>query len=101
MLRSVVFSALRLLLKSSFPVPTLAKRFLTFPCPTQCSLVYALRWTVFPEGAFSQVPVSEWLRLLRLVDPLIQISNSGLETCQIKEGRGLLLLLLNQYLDVR
>ena len=67
----------------------------------QYVILQVLRWTVFPEGIFSQVPASEWLRLLRLVDPLIQLPGELTGTYQLGEGRGLLLLLLGHYLDIR
>ena len=80
---------------------TAPKRFLVCPPAVQVAILQTLRWTSFAEGVFSQVPASEWLRLLRVVDPLIVLDHSSDDTYQIQEGRGLLLLLLNQYLDVR
>ncbi|WP_324670975.1 hypothetical protein [Hymenobacter sp. GOD-10R] len=79
----------------------MSKRFLAFPVPAQYAILQALRWTVFAEGVFLQVPTTEWLRLLHLVDPLIQVDYNSGETYQVQEGRGLLLQLLNHYLDVR
>jgi hypothetical protein len=85
-------------------VPTVVgKRFLTFPSTVQQAILRQLRWAVFPEGIFSQVPPDEWLRLLRLTDPLIHYTDAQAEaarTYQVRDGRQVLLLLLRHYLDV-
>lgn len=77
-----------------------AKRFLAYSPAAQHSILHALRWTVFPEGVFSQVPAGEWLRLLRLTDPLIEPSRRRAETYHVGQGRQLLMMLLSHYLDV-
>jgi hypothetical protein len=77
------------------------KRFLAYPSSTQLAILHQLRWTLFPEGIFSQVPVAEWWRLLRLTDPLIQHTQARQkEMYQVGEGRQLLLLLAGHYLDI-
>jgi len=90
-----------LFIDSTCSLPSaIAKRFSVLPFAAQCSTLHALRWTVFPEGVFLQVPPAEWWRLLCLVDPVIHISTRTDGVYQIAEGRGLLMLLLNHYLDV-
>lgn len=89
------------LLEPESCVLPVVKRFLTFPLTTQHAILHQLRWTVFPEGFFSQVPASEWLRLLCLTDPLIYCAGGRrVPTYQVVEGRQVLLLLASHYLDV-
>lgn len=77
------------------------KRFLAFPSSTQLAILHQLRWTLFPEGIFSQIPVAEWLRLLSLTDPVIEHTRARQqELYQVGEGRQLLLLLAGHYLDI-
>jgi len=77
------------------------KRFLSFPISTQYAVLRQVRNTVFSEGFFPQVPTAEWLRLLRLTDPLIHYTlGSEAPQYQVEEGRQVLLLLVGHYLDV-
>ncbi|MDF7813985.1 hypothetical protein [Hymenobacter sp. YC55] len=62
-------------------------------------VLHQLRQTVFPEGYFTQVPPAEWLHLLHLVDPLLHLLPGPIPQVELAQGRQLLLLLLNQYLD--
>jgi hypothetical protein len=83
------------------PSTVVVKRFLMYPSSSQLAILHQLRWTFFPEGIFSQVPAAEWLRLLRLTDPLIQYTKARQrEMYQVGEGRQLLLLLVGHYLDI-
>ncbi|MBX0293045.1 hypothetical protein K3G63_21555 [Hymenobacter sp. HSC-4F20] len=75
------------------------KRFLTLSPAAQQAVVQALREQFSPQGMFSPVPAAEWLRLLRLTDPLIQSVQGPCPEYRVAEGR-LLWELLGHYLDV-
>ncbi|WP_162303639.1 hypothetical protein [Hymenobacter sediminis] len=75
------------------------KRFLAFSLPAQQVIVHMLRTQFSSHGMFSPVPGAEWLRLLHLTDPLIQIAAGPNPEYRVVEGH-LLWELLGCYLDV-
>ena len=80
--------------------PPLIQRFCLLSPTLQDVVLHQLRGTVFPDGYFAQIPPAEWLHLLRLVDPLLHLPSGQAQEVEFAQGRQLLLLLLNQYLDV-
>jgi hypothetical protein len=77
-----------------------AQRFRCFPLSSQLAILFTLRQRAGAEESLAQVPATEWLRLLRLVDPLIQLPTNTAQAYRVTEGRHLLRLLLQHYLDV-
>lgn len=81
-------------------LPRSAPRFLSFPPTSQLVILCTLREAALADGCLGQVPAGEWLRLLRLADPVIQPPTDGADTYRVGDGGNLLSLLLRHYLDV-
>jgi hypothetical protein len=77
-----------------------AQRFRCFSLRSQLAILNTLRQTTVADASLGPVPATEWLRLLRLVDPLIYSPAWPTQSYRVAEGAHLLRLLLRHYLDV-